>query len=124
MPGCVDCSQPNTVDIQGLVIRQIVVDAIGPAELTHDSAALRGIAQRSQGGHVIGMCMRIQRMHQTDIQLCQQLQIGRHLLTNRVHEQGFAATSACQQIAVGSLSRVEQLPKNHAKPPLTRFQIM
>jgi hypothetical protein len=107
----------HSLDLQPVAIGHPHGDHIDAALVTHHGDAMGTIAQRSEPGNVVGMQMRIDRFHETQIELTQKLQIAIDLLDHRVDDERLAATAAGEQIAVGAGDRIEQLAEYHAICP-------
>ena len=87
---------------------------VGLALLAHDGDALGAVAQFAEPGDVVGMQMGVDRLHQPQVELAQQLAVAVGLLQHGVEDQRLAAGAARQQVAVGARNAVEKLPKDHA----------
>ncbi len=86
---------------------------VGLALLAHDGDAMGAVTQLAEPGDVVGVQMRVDRLDQPEVELPEQLAIAIDLLQHGVDDQGFAAGTARQHIAVGSGHAVEQLAKDH-----------
>ncbi len=56
------------------------------------------VAQRSKAGDVICVQMCVDRFDELQIELADELKIAINLFENRIDDQGFPASAACQKI--------------------------
>ena len=68
--------------------------------LAHHGDAVRSVAERPHGGDMIGMDMRIDHLHQPQVELLEKLQVTVRFLENGIDQQRLAAGPACKQIGV------------------------
>ena len=94
---------------------------VGLALLAHDGDALGAVAQFAEAGDVIGVQMGVDRLHQPQIELAQQLAVAVGLLQHGIEDQRLAAGAARQQVAVGAGNAVEELTKDHGLLPRSRI---
>ena len=59
--------------------------------LTHDGDALRALAERVEPGDVIGVQVRVDGLHQAQVELAQELDIAVDALEHRIDDQRLAA---------------------------------
>ena len=86
---------------------------IGLALLAHDGDALGAVAEFAEARDVIGVQVGIDRLHQPQIQLPEQLAVAIGLFQHRIEDQRLAAGPAGEQVAVGARDAVEELTKDH-----------
>ena len=87
------------------------------ALLAHHGDAAGAVAQRAQAGDVVGVQMRVDRLHELEVELLHQLEIAVDLLQHRIDDERFAAAPAGEDIAIGARDAVEQLPEDHRASP-------
>ena len=68
--------------------------------LTHDGDAVGAVTKRSHGGDMIGMNMRIDHLHQLQVEFLQKLQVAVRLLEHRIDKQCLTSGPARQKIGV------------------------
>ena len=90
------------------------------ALLAHHGHAARAVAQRAEAGDVVGVQMRVDRLHQPEVELLHQLEIAVDLLEHRIDDERLAAAPAGENIAIGARDAVEQLPEDHRALPASR----
>ena len=71
------------------------------------------VAQRPEPGDMVGVQMRVDRLHQPQIELVHQLQVAVDLFQHRIDDQRLAAAPAGEQIGVGPRDAVEELAEDH-----------
>src|SRR5215510_5797657 len=81
---------------------------------------MRAVAQRAEAGDVVGMQVGVDRFHQLEVELTDELQIAINLLQHRIDDQRLAAAAAGDQVGVGARNTVEKLAKDHHTTPLSR----
>src|SRR2546430_7652392 len=71
------------------------------------------VAQRPEAGEVIGVEMRIDSLHQLEVELADELDVTVDLLQHRIDDQRLAPAPTGDEIGVGAGDAVEQLAKDH-----------
>ena len=61
----------------------------------HHSDAAGAVAQRAEAGDVVGVQVGVDRLHQLQIQLADELEVAIDLLEDGIDNQRLAATSGC-----------------------------
>ncbi len=69
---------------------------------------------------MVGVQMRVDRLHELEIELLHQLEVAVDLLEHGIDDEGFAAATACEDIAIGARDAVEQLPEDHPGLPVAQ----
>jgi hypothetical protein len=87
-----------------------------PALLAHHRDAAGAVAQGAQAGDVVGVQVRVHRLHQPQVELGQELDVARDLVEHGVDDQRLAAAPAGQEIGVGAGDGVEHLAEDHSLP--------
>ena len=116
--GRIEHVQREPLDRQFLALREPHRDDVGLGLLTHHGDAVRAVAQRAEPGDVIGMEMRVDRFHELEVELADELEIAVDLLQDGIDDQRLAAASAGEQIGVGAGYAVEQLAEDHDRVSL------
>jgi hypothetical protein len=62
---------------------------------------------------VIGVQVGVDRLHQLQVELADELEVAIDLFKDRIDDQRFAATAGREQVGVGAGRRVEQLTEDH-----------
>ena len=68
---------------------------------------------------MVRMEMRIDCFDEPKVEFVQELDITTDLLQHGIDDQCFAAAPAGKKVAVRARARIEHLPENHAKHPLS-----
>src|SRR5262249_16788110 len=96
---------------------------VDAAALAHHGDAARSVAQRAETRDMVRMQVRVDRLHQLQIELPNELQVAIDPADDRVDDQRLARAAAGDRLAGGAGDSIEQLAKNHAPPsrraPLT-----
>ena len=79
-------------------------DHVGLGLLAHHRDAARALAQRVEPGDVVGMEMRVDRLHQPEIELLEQLDIAVDPLQHGIDDERLASMAAGEKIAIGARS--------------------
>src|SRR5262249_44343671 len=66
-------------------------------------------------GDVIGVHVRIDRLHQLEVELLDELKVALDLLQHGIDDQRLAAAAACHQVGVGARYAVKQLAEDHGR---------
>src|SRR5580658_6594170 len=61
--------------------------------------------------------MRVDRLHELEIELLHQLEIAVDLFQHRIDDERFAAPTAREHVAIRARDAVEQLPEDHRPLP-------
>jgi hypothetical protein len=102
VPRRVDDIQRQPLDLQLVSIRYAHGNHVHLALLAHHRDAVRAIAQCAEAGDVIGVQMRIHRLHQIEIEFSQQMQVAIHFLQYRIDDERVPAAAAGQEVGVGA----------------------
>src|SRR5262245_17365787 len=78
---------------------------------------MRAVAQRAEAGDVVGVQVGVDRFHQPEVELADELQIAIDLLQHRIDDQRLATAAAGDQVGVGAGNAVEKLAKDHRLTP-------
>ena len=108
--------QADPLDAKPVAIGDAHGHHVDAGLLAHHRDALRAVPQRAKAGDVIGVQVRIDRLHQLQIEFAHQLQIAIDLLQHRIDDQRLAAAAGCQQVGVGAGCRIEELAEDHDRP--------
>jgi hypothetical protein len=117
-PGRVEHVEAHALDRQPIAVGNPHRHDIDLALLAHDRDAARAVAQRSQAGDVVGVQMRVDRLHELKIELLHQLEVTVDLFQHGIDDERFAATTAGEDVAIGARDAVEQLPEDHRGLPV------
>jgi hypothetical protein len=89
-------------------------DHVDAALGAHHGDAVGAIAQRAQAAHVIGVDVSVDRLHQLELEVLDELQIAIDPVEHRVDDQRLPAAAAADQVRVRRRDRIEQLTEDHA----------
>ena len=81
--------------------------------LAHHGDAARAVAQRAETGDVVGMQVGVDRLHQLQIELADELKVAVDLLQHRIDDQRLAAAAGGEQVGIGAGRRIEELTEDH-----------
>jgi hypothetical protein len=73
MAGCVEHIEAQTLDVDAVAFRHAHRDDIGMGLLAHHRDAMGAVAQRTQSRDMVGMQMRIDGLHELEIELTNEL---------------------------------------------------
>ena len=73
------------------------------------------IAQCAKPGDMVGVQMRVDGLHELEIEFVNEIQIAVDLFQHRIDDQCLAAWTAREQIGIGTGHMVEELTENHFK---------
>ena len=105
--------QTDPLDAKPIAIRDAHGHHVDARLLAHDSDALRAIPQRPKPGDMIGVQVRIDRLHQLQVEFAHQLQVAIDLLQHRIDDQRLTATARGEHVGVGAGRRIEELTEDH-----------
>ena len=89
--------------------------------LAHDRDALRALTQCGKAGDMVGMQVCVDGLYQPEVQLLEELNVAINLFEDRVDDKRLSTVPARDEIAVGTLDAIEQLPKNPDEAPAHRI---
>ena len=117
MAGGVGNIEADALDAQPVAIRDAHRHDIDAGLFTHHCDAARAVAQSAETGDVVGMQMGIDRLHQLQVQLPDELKVAIDLLEDGIDDQRLAATAGGEQIGVRARRRLEELTEDHNRLP-------
>lgn len=94
MAGRISHIERHTLDREFLAIGQPHRDHVGFCPLTHDSDAMRFIAERAETGNMVGMHVGIDGFDKIEIELFDELQVAINLFQDGVDDQRLTAAAA------------------------------
>ena len=115
--GRVEHVERQALDRQLVALGQPHRDDIGLGLLAHHGDAVRAVAQRAEPGDMVGMQMRVDGLHQPQIEFVDELEIAVDLLQHRIDDQRLAAAPACEQVGVGRRKRCRKADGRSWRPP-------
>ena len=113
MAGRIGDIEADALDAEPVAVGDAHRHHVDAGLLAHHGDAARPVAQRAEAGDVIGVQMRIDRLHQLQVELADELQVAIDLLQHRIDDQRLAAAAGRKQVGVGAGRRVEQLAEDH-----------
>ena len=105
--GRVEHVEAQPLDLELVALGDAHRNDVDPRLLAHHGDAVGAVAQRPEPGDMVGVQMRVDRLHQPQIELVHQLQVAVDLFQHRIDDQRLAAAPASQQIAVCRRDAVE-----------------
>ena len=117
VPRRVDDIEPDTLDGDAIAVGDAHRHHVDAAFLAHHRDAFGAVAERPEAGDVIGVQMGIQRLHQPEVELVEELDVTLHLVEHGIDDQRLAAAPGGDEIGVATGGAVEQLAENHRFPP-------
>ena len=118
--GRVEHVEAHALDAEPVAVGNPHRHDVDLALLAHDRDAARAVAQRAQAGDVVGVQMRVDRLHELKIELLHQLEVAVDLLQHGIDDERFAAPTAGEDVAIGARDAVEQLPEDHRGLPVAQ----
>ena len=109
--------QADALDAKTVAVSDAHRHDIDAGLLAHHGDAVGAVAQRAKAGDVVGMQVGVDRLHQLQVELADELEVAIDLLQHGVDDQRLAAAAGGEQVGVGAGRRVEELTERSRSPP-------